>query len=133
MMEKLLHLLTNHYDVKLVFKNVEGELAHYDDNTKTIYVNETFKENEKEWIAIVFHELGHKYCFDNNIFYHYHYEKNVRLFQLTALKAERYVDRWAKKELKKHGFDIEYPMFYYSKGRTKAFKKYIKNKLWQTT
>lgn len=102
-------------------------MASYDHNIKQIQINSKFKHKTKKLIPIIFHELGHKYCYDNDIFHAYHYENDIRLFKLTALKAERYVDRWAAKEMKKHGFTNEYPMFYYSKARTKNFKKYIKN------
>lgn len=113
------------YTVKIKYKKHMDNMAEYDDNDKTIFVNTKYKNNPDILIPLLFHELGHKHCFENNLFYHYHMETDLRLFRLTALKAERFVDRWAKKEMKKYNLGIEYPMFYYDKDRTKYFKSIV--------
>lgn len=115
------------YKVNIVFIKTKYD-AYYCHNRQTIFINLSFKNNFEKSIQIIFHELGHKYCFDNSKYYNYHHETNLRLIKLTALKAERYVDRWAKKEFQKFNFDFEYCMFYYEKSRTKLFKKYISKK-----
>ena len=129
MLKNIIKEIKNKYDVNIVYKKHLNNIAEYNDNLKTIIIKSEYKNNINDLIPILFHELGHKYCFDNNIFYHYHNETNLRLAKLTALKAERYVDRWANKEMKKFNIEIDYPMFYYHPNRVKHFKKYINQNL----
>jgi len=123
----VLKFISKYYGVKIKFKTLNEELANYDDNTKSIEIDKSFK-NSKDLIPIIFHELGHKYCFEHNIYKHYHYETNWVIFKLTALKAERYCDRYAKREIEKHKLNVNYPMYYYQPNRVSLFKKYIKSK-----
>lgn len=123
---KKINIICEKYNVNLIFDDIDT-IAYYDDNIKTIILNKKNKFKLIELIPIIFHELGHKYCFENNLFVAYHYETDKRLFKLTALKAERFVDRWAANEMKKNGFDFEYPMYYYNKNRVKYFKELIEN------
>jgi hypothetical protein len=120
-----LKFISEYYGVKIFFKKTNYEMAYYDDNRKAIFVDKSFKNNFNELIPIIFHELGHKFCFEHNIYKHYHYETDWKLFKLTALKAERYCDKYAKRELEKHKFNVDYPMYYYQPNRTRLFKKYI--------
>ena len=129
MLKNIIKEIKNKYNVNIVYKKHLNNIAEYNDNLKTIIIKSEYKNNINDLIPILFHELGHKYCFDNNIFYHYHNETNLRLAKLTALKAERYVDRWANKEMKKLNIEIAYPMFYYHPNRVKHFKKYINQNL----
>jgi hypothetical protein len=129
MLKNIIKEIKNKYNVNIVYKKHLNNIAEYNDNLKTIIIKSEYKNNINDLIPILFHELGHKYCFDNNIFYHYHNETNLRLAKLTALKAERYVDRWANKEMKKFNIEIDYPMFYYHPVRVKHFKKYINQNL----
>lgn len=96
-MKKIKRIL-KHYGVKLVFKKID-EIAYYLHSENLIVVNKSIDVNEKEIIPIIFHELGHRHCFNNNLFYAYHNETDGRLFRLTALKAERFVDKWAAKKM----------------------------------
>jgi hypothetical protein len=128
-MKNIINLIKTKYNVKIIYKKHLNNIAEYDDNNKTIIVNTEYKKNMNVLIPILFHELGHKYCFEKKIFYHYHIETNLRLIKLTGLRAERYVDRWAKKEMEKLNIKIIYPMFYYQKDRTKNFKNYISKQI----
>lgn len=76
-----------------------------------IYVNSNV--STLEFIQTIFHELGHSYCYRNNIWFKYHNydhaydmkylsKKKKLALRLTALKAERWVDKWAKKEYRKY-------------------------------
>ena len=121
----IINAIKTKYNVKLRYKKHLSNIAEYDDDHKTIIVNLEYKNDVNTLIPILFHELGHKHCFEKKIFYHYHMETNLRLVKLTGLKAERYVDRWAKKEMEKLNIKIIYPMFYYQKDRTKNFKIYL--------
>jgi len=127
-MRDLKKFISEYYGVKINFKTINNELAYYDDNRKAIFIDKSFKNNLNELIPIIFHELGHKYCFEHNKYEHYHHETDWRLFKLTGLKAERYCDRYAKREIEKHEININYPMYYYKPNRVIAFKKYLKSK-----
>ena len=125
-MDNNLKRVLKYYNVKLKFVSEGNFMGQYQHNIRTIIVLSEYK-NDKELIPIIFHELGHKHCYDNNLFHAYHYDSDLRLVKLTALKAERFVDKWAAKTMIKWGFNDEYPMYYFSKSRTKAFKKILKN------
>jgi len=111
------------YGVKLTFKKMV-HMALYSPSNKEIIINKNFI-NKRILIPIIFHELGHHHCYENDLFFHYHHEDDIRLAKLTALKAERYVDKWAANEMKKHGYKMKYPMFYYDKNRVINFKKLL--------
>lgn len=73
-----------------------------------IIVNSMCKDIEKI-ISILFHELGHFYCYDKKVFKEYHYgwykeasEEGIKNMLRTAIKAERYVDNWGKEKMKEH-------------------------------
>jgi hypothetical protein len=66
----------------------------------------------------------------------YHIDKPIeemdsiekRKYVRTALKAERWVEKWAEKEMKKHFTGIKYPSGYYKESGeyfTKGIKKMI--------
>jgi predicted aminopeptidase len=123
---KTIKKILKNYGVKLVFKKID-EIAYYSHSKNLIVIDKSIDMTEEELISIIFHELGHRHCFNNNLYYAYHNETDARLYKLTALKAERFVDKWAAKEMKKNGFPFEYPMFYFNKNRTKEFTKMIKS------
>lgn len=75
-----------------------------------IYFNNKYLKKPLSYILkIILHECGHIHCLRNNLFKCYHNTKEIHLYTaeekriivFTALKAERYVDRWAAYELKK--------------------------------
>ena len=99
-------------------------IAEYDDYKNSIFINKNITKKNLI-ICSIFHELGHKHCCDNSLFVSYHTGKDKRLEKLTALKAERFVDKWAAKEMKKQGYKIKYPFFYSEKGRAKNLKIYM--------
>lgn len=101
-----------------------------------IYINRKILKYSKSFILrAVLHECGHVYCYRNGLFKKYHVtsfinisDENKRLKILTALKAERYVDKWAAKELKKIDGRMKYDFPYSQKNNIKIFKKlYMKN------
>ena len=92
--------------------------------------------NASTMLATFFHEIGHIHCWDNSIWQSYHIDKSPsRLnnnekskFIRTALKAERWVEKWAKKEMKKHFPHLKYVSSGYSSKEEKDhFLKYVKN------
>lgn len=93
--------------------------------------------HNKEQITILstfFHELGHLHCKKRGIWKIYHSCKpssdmsksEKQKFKRTCLRAEYWVDRWAKKEMKKYYPDLEYVgLMNYDKKHVKKY--YYKN------
>jgi hypothetical protein len=52
-------------------------------------------------ISTLFHELGHLHCIFNDLWYNYHRDESYYLVKKVALKAERWVDKWGMKEMRK--------------------------------
>lgn len=85
-------------------------------------------------ISTFFHEIGHIYCWNNNLWSSYHVnrplieltERERDLYIKTALKAERWVDRWARREMSKHFSTIEYNPGYLSKESGENFVSSVK-------
>lgn len=60
--------------------------------------------------SVLFHELGHQFCYDNYVYPAYHRildkaherltKKEIRAVRLTGWKAELYCDRWAAVQLR---------------------------------
>lgn len=73
----------------------------------TIFINRKFGN----LYSTFFHELGHVYCYEKGLWKAYHAPVKVRNGKMhipknlarmkvkTALKAERWVDSWARKEM----------------------------------
>ena len=105
----------------MIFENLGDDFsgnAHCDIitlNTKTT--------SYRELLRTFFHELGHVHCYRHHIWKVIHdpdEQRDIRSMKriiCCALKAERWVDRWAYREARKH-----YPRFvpycpYYAKSK----------------
>lgn len=76
-------------------------------------------------LSVLFHEIGHVYCFRNKIWNSFHNYCDKKLFCLTALKAERWVDKWGEQEFKRYYPDKSYwKSSYSSKEDIKWFREY---------
>lgn len=85
-------------------KSRGGACSYWDG---TVYITRSKANYDfKKRIHVLFHELGHIYCYENRIWPFYHYYKkdefNRKKYIQTGLKAERWVENWATKEAKKH-------------------------------
>lgn len=88
-------------------------------------------------ISTFFHELGHVYCYDNGLWASYHNEippikmsyREKQLLYRTALRAERWVDKWAEHEMSKHYPELKYYTTYNDDEVVKDFLKSIKKEL----
>lgn len=135
---KVLHELSNHYNIRLHFTESMGK---YDHGCARYWVNSisiSKKQSSRSMISTFFHEMGHIYCFENGLWKSFHINKSIEdltrsealKYLRTALKAERWVDNWAKKEMKKHFPKMKYIPGYDSdqSGRefTNSIKKMIK-------
>ncbi len=131
--KKLIRDLAKEYGVRLHFNYTE--LKHYGaarfwNNSISINVN----QSGLNMISTFFHEIGHIYCWNNGIWKAYHTGKDIddltisekQAFIRTALKAERWVDMWGKKEMKKHFPHLKYQDSYITKLDGEHFKKEIR-------
>lgn len=101
---------------------------------KIIYLNfYKLRGNFELKINTIFHELGHIHCQNNNLWVAYHTQLSAQKVIRTGLKAERWVDEWGIKEMKKYFPEIKI-LRSYSKRHTvrryrKFFLSYFRNKL----
>ena len=77
----------------------------------------SFNTDERDLIQTIFHELGHGFCMYHNKWSAYHTiaiynSKEKQSYICTALKAERWVDRWAKNEMEKWFPTLKYKSLY---------------------
>lgn len=142
MNETLIKSLEDYYDVIIIIKPPEyfsnpacsGEASMEDGE---VYINKKIEHLNGKFLCAVLHEIGHIHCYRNKIFKHYHTDKyfedmtskEKRLFYATGLKAERYCDKFASKELLKWNKRVKYPFPYstYADG-IKMYKKHYLSK-----
>jgi len=129
------------YGVKVVFKNPDyfapGSIGTAAILSNTIKVSTDIlkKASVEKIVSLLFHELGHFYCYDTLKYKEYHYgfykknitEKEIKSMVRTALKAELYVENWGKKEMKLYFPNMKYIMGYKRRG---YIKRWIVNYLY---
>lgn len=121
---KEIEKLAKKYDIEVIFEKIDdlGGYILYD-NPKYIFISEDYKTKRPDLLRIFFHELGHIHCLRTGKWRAYHssfalynnkntYYKN---YLRTALKAERWVDKWAYNELQKYDRRIAYDFPYSGK------------------
>lgn len=100
--------LARRYGVRLYF-NSDGESlgqARYWDRSISVYKGQT----PSRMVSVFFHELGHIHCHDEGKWRSYHNmkppgklsDRERELMVRTGLRAERWIDRWARREMHKH-------------------------------
>ncbi len=113
---EMLSTLAKFYEVKLEITKKNPMKLHgwYDLRNNTIYIPETLKCDTSQYLSVFFHEAGHHHCVKNGLWKNYH-NPSVKLSirKKTALKAERWVDKWAEKQFYSF-FPKEYFHFYAS-------------------
>jgi len=115
--------LANTYKVHVVFKKLKHNLAQCDGHKIEIDLYKC--SSRSEGIGAFFHELGHLHCHKKGIWKNYHNRNKYYMIQ-TGLKAERWVDRWAERELKKWYPRMKYNSVYNTKyGRDWYHKHYL--------
>jgi hypothetical protein len=127
--------LAKEYKVKVFFsKSVkEKGLARYWRRSMTISTNYP----PVSQLSTFFHELGHIYCYQHGLWPKYHLLKAPEYMTLkekrscyaTALKAERWIDNWAKKEMTKHFPNVKFVFTYDCIKTVIQFKLDIKKEL----
>lgn len=117
------------YDSTISF-GYTGEGSEVDVNDRHIIIDLYEIKDLNTFWSMVFHELAHMYCYDNEIFYTYHYENLTekemgKYIRKMGLKIERFVDRLGMKLMKEHGFEIDYVPAYLSKEDVEWYKQWI--------
>jgi len=109
------------HNVKVIFFNEDRDCAGHIDtgSDKYIYIWKKYLYSRHSIVSTFFHELGHIHCIRTNRWRAYHlnykdmkneitieefYKKNL----YTGLKAERWVDKWAKNMVNKYDRNIKY-------------------------
>jgi hypothetical protein len=98
--------------------NVAGYYHH-----GKIFMNIRLNRPRCRFISTFFHELGHYHCGRYGIWKKYHQghadPHTYRYFKLMSLKIERWVDRWAAREMKRWYPRMKYSFNYYRPGVVK--------------
>jgi len=87
-------------------------------------------KNINNFWSIVFHEIAHIYCWDNDIYYTYHADnlpkkEMAKYIRKMGLKVERFVDKLGEELMKEYGFNMRYVRAYRSKEDIKWYKDWI--------
>lgn len=115
------------YNIKVVrkpfykYKMNVGALAYSD--LREIHICYTIK-NRREALNLIFHELGHQYCYDNNKFVNYHKMTTLAKIKKIAVRAERYVEKIAAKLLNSYDSSIPYEKIYDTKEAQQELLQY---------
>lgn len=130
--KKLIIELSREYDIRVHFTKSmpDAGCARYWNNSISI----SSKQSAIGMISTFFHEVGHIFCWKNSLWTSYHINKPIehltqsekQKFIRVALKSERWVDNWAKIEMKKHFPKIQYLNGYRSFEDGISFMKQIK-------
>ena len=99
------------------------------ENLIEIDLRETYTV-QKMW-SCVLHELGHIYCYQNNLYEIYHKEnispkKFAKYIRRYGLRAERYVDKVGERLMKDYFPDIPFIGCYSSEDSVKWYRKWVK-------
>ena len=107
--EDQIKVIKQYYGVKvrwnkiLPHKNAAGEVDIF---YTTVILNKTIT-NKQFMLSTLFHEIGHIHCYRHDIWVEYHkirkevdFETHEKI-KRTGLKAERWVEKWGEKEMKK--------------------------------
>jgi len=91
---KDLKAICNHHGVTLMWDKTFRAGA-YDYRNKIIIINPNFRKSVLPFM--VFHEMGHHYCYKNKVWKAYHYDKKQTTnFKRTALRAEKWCDSYGE-------------------------------------
>jgi hypothetical protein len=127
--------LAKEYGVRLYFNGRTDSLGQARFWTRSISVNKDL--TPRQMLSVFFHELGHIYCHEVGKWAGYHNPKSPdemtdqekTIVIKTALKAERWVDNWARQEMTKHFPGVKYYTNYGDKSVAENFLTSIKKEL----
>ncbi len=139
MTKKLKRILKN-YGIKYRIRNVKNCMGSASVFNNTIELSSCNIKTRKELLSVTFHEICHILCYRAKKYYNYHYytekpmKNKIKTLIRTGLKAEKYVDKVAKKLIKnyypKFKFEISYDkdrIQWYKENITPQLKAIFKN------
>lgn len=107
----------------------EGSEVDVDERAIVIDLEET-KSMNLFW-SLVFHELGHIWCFDNDKYVIYHTDslsekEMAKYMHRNGLRIERYVDKIGKRLAKEYGMSFRYVKAYESKENIEWYRNWLR-------
>jgi len=122
-MKFIIFVAKHQYKVNVKFYNKDDDLGgFYDIDESIIYINIYHNKDIEDFLSTFFHELGHHQAVMNKRWTIYHdtfiddihllSRGDFRRYNMTALKAERWVDNWGMNELSQFFPDIQYKKAY---------------------
>ena len=116
------------FDVKVHFVR-KGYSSAYKD--KLIEIDRRETSTIRSLWSIVFHELGHIYCYRHKLYKRYHHDysgsKNFNKYiHRYGLRAERFVDKVGKKLMKTYLPDISYLAGYLTQKDVEWYNKWLR-------
>jgi hypothetical protein len=139
--KRILSELAQEYSIRIFYSSSNNYYWRYiSGHTSSNNASLTISTNQSAsyMISTFFHELGHIHCFKTGKWQAFHIHKNPRymskteksLYLRTAVKAEKWVDKWAEKEMKKHFPQIKYSPGYSDPEIVAEFKVEIRQYLY---
>lgn len=123
---KVIDFLSKLYGVKVDFvDDWDYGSCYYWEKRIEISIHQT----NRQMISTFFHEMGHIYCYENNLWKSVHcaiLPENYKRYIRSFLKAERWIDDWAYNECKKWFPNHRYIKTYYNKEGIEFTKEHLK-------
>lgn len=109
MKNKIIKDICKTVGVRIHHKNIKSFSGQAKLPERIIEISTKFIKSRREYLSTFFHELGHFYCYDNDIYPIFHGKRDFnsildefKAMKLTALRAEKFVDKWAAKIMRKY-------------------------------
>lgn len=116
--------IAKNYKVKIRFQKQKTTSGLTFFETETIYINPEL-ERRDESLSVLFHEICHIICYRTHKFHNYHNpEVDRKIKAKIALRAERFVDKMAKKELYNYDSEVMFWESYQDPESAKWLKEY---------
>lgn len=115
----------------LIYFGYTGDGSEVDVEFRDINIDLEEVNNMHIFWSLVFHELGHIWCYDNGKYVKYHQmnnmpEKEIALYiRRNGLRIEKYVDRIGKKLGKESGIKFRFRPAYKTKKDIKWYHAWI--------
>ena len=132
--KKLVNLARREYGLKRIVWIYDkeytwwGQSVYWDGEVRLNY--HALKGNDELKAQVLFHELGHIWCYKRGIWKNYHQkyvpttQEEKRKIIATGLKAERWVDRWAAERMTEYYPDHDYRWGYLDTENIKNYRNF---------
>lgn len=116
--------IAKQHDVKLSIKRLKRASGTYTEEENKIMIDSSL--DKKSLPFVFFHELGHLHCVRNKIWKTYHDFNNTwQAYKATALKAEKWIDSWAEKEVVKYFKNVNSYKPYHKESCAQEFREMV--------